>query len=171
MITAVINTRRLRYNELHENEVPIAMLAAEHAELNRDKKARKKPFLIDEFYCYPSSGDKDKIDAIYGITALQLIADKQFPVWALFVYKELKEAANNASNSKLPDVLCFKSQDAILIAPKITDCVCKCMLIAMESASNRIMQMESPCGKTIKAKMPQIDGKVVAIENCYLDVF
>lgn len=151
--------------------MPISMLAAQHAEINRDRKARKKPFLIDEFYCYPSQEGKDKIDIIYGITAVELINTREFPLWALFIYKELQEAASNSKGHKLPEILCFKSQDAILIAPQITDCVCKCMLIALESASNRIMHMESPCGKTIKAKIPEISGKVVAIENCYIDIF
>jgi len=171
VIQAVISTNRLRYRELHENEAPIAMLAAQQAEINRDRKSRKKPFTIDEFFCYPSNEGKDQIDGIYGITAVELIRQRKFPSWALFVYKELAEAGQNAKSSKLPDILCYVSDDALLLAPQVSDSMCKCMLIATEAASNRIMHMESPCGKAIKAKIPEIRSKVVAIENCYIDIY
>ena len=147
------------------------MLAAQQAEINRDRKSRKKPFGIDEFFCYQLQEDRDCIDTIYGISALQLIKDGQFPRWGLFVYKELADSASRGSGLSLPQVLCYQSDDAILLAPQINDSVCRCMLIALESASNRVIHMTSPCGKTIKARMPEVNTKIIATENCYIDVY
>ena len=44
VISAVVNLAKLRARELHEYERPIAILAVQQAEMNRDKKKRKKPF-------------------------------------------------------------------------------------------------------------------------------
>jgi hypothetical protein len=127
--------------------------------------------MIDEFYCYPSDEEKDKIDSVYGVAALELIKQRKFPLWGLFIYKELAQACTDSKGMKAPEILCYQSEDAILLAPKIDNCVCKCMLIALESASNRVMHMESPCGRAIKARIPEVNNKVIAIENCYLDIY
>lgn len=147
------------------------MLATQQAELNRDRKKQKRPFSIEDFYCYQSEEDKDSIDVIYGITAMELIKIRKFPNWGLFVYKELASSAEKGKGSKLPEVLCYQSDNVILMAPQISDGVCRCMLIALESASNCVVHLTSPCGKEIKARIPELRSKVTATENCYLDVY
>lgn len=146
------------------------MLAAQQAEMNRDRKARKKPFGIDEFFVYPDQSDRDYIDVIYGAAAKELIRIRKFPLWGLFIYKELMESPGS-EQKKPPTLLCYQNEEAIMLAPQVNDGICKCMLIAMESASNKILHMESPCGKTVKAKMPEVTSKMIAEENCYIDVY
>jgi hypothetical protein len=90
-----------------------------------------------------------------------------FPFWALFAYKELSE---RAKESIPPQLLCYQCDSAIILAPQIDDGTCKGMLIALESASLNVLEMRSPCGKTIRIRMPNIDSKVIAKENCHLDV-
>ena len=167
MISAASNLARLRGRELHEYERPIAILAVQQAEMNRDKKKRKKPFELDEFCLYNFENKKDTISPIYGAAALQLIKTREFPIWALFIYKELSE---RAEESAPPDVLCYKCDQAIILAPVIEENICKGMLIATELAGSRILTMQSPCGKELRVRMPQVNSKIIAEENCYLDI-
>jgi hypothetical protein len=44
------------------------------------------------------------------------------------------------------------------------------MLIATELAGSRILTMQSPCGKEIRVRMPPAKAKIMAEENCYLDI-
>lgn len=155
---------------MHENEIPIALLTSQQAEINRDRKARKKPFSMDEFYIYPEDTDRDYIDPVYGAVARRLIELRQFPLWGLFIYKDLMKSPG-VDKYVVPDILCYQSKEAILLAPQVNENVCRCMIIATEEASNRVLHMESPCGKTIKAKMPNINSKVYAEENCYVDIY
>ena len=167
VISAVSNLSKLRGRELHEYERPIALLAVQQAEMNRDKKKKRKPFDLDEFCLYNFENKKDTINPIYGAAALQLIKIKEFPVWALFVYKELSE---RAEESAPPDVLCYKCDQAIVLAPTIEGDTCRGMLIATELAGSRILTMQSPCGKELRIRMPQVNSKIIAEENCYLDI-
>lgn len=166
-MSAVVNLVKLRAHELHENERPTAVLAVQQAEMNRDKKKRKKPFELDEFCLYNLENTKDTIDSIYGAAALELIKIKEFPTWALFVYKELSE---KAAESSPPEVLCYQCDQAIILAPMIEESTCKGMLIATEAAGSRILTMHSPCGKELRVRMPQVNSKIIAEENCYLDI-
>lgn len=152
---------------MHEYERPITILAVQQAEINRDKKKRKKPFEMEDFYLYNSRENKDSIDSIYGAAAMALIKINMFPSWALFVYKELLE---KAEESIPPEVLCYQCDRAILLSPQIDNTTCKGMLIAMESASLRTLEMQSPCGKSIRLRMPSVGAKIIAEENCYLDI-
>ena len=152
---------------MHEYERPIAILAVQQAELNRDKKKKKQPFQMEDFYLYNNQEDKDSIDSIYGAAALALIKCNAFPPWALFVYKQLLE---KAEESIAPTVLCYQCDQAILLAPLINGNTCKGMLIAMESAGLRTLEMGSPCGKSIRLRIPVINSKIIAEENCYLDI-
>jgi hypothetical protein len=164
---AALNLAKIRTRELHEYERPIAILAVQQAEINRDKKKKRKPFEMEDFYLYNNQEDKDSIDSIYGAAAVALIRSNSFPSWALFVYKELLE---KAEESIAPTVLCYQCDHAILLAPQVEDTTCKGMLIAVEAARHRILEMYSPCGKTIRLRMPDIRSKVIAEENCYLDI-
>jgi hypothetical protein len=167
VISATSNLSKLRGRELHEYERPIAVLAVQQAEMNRDRKKRKKPFELDEFCLYNFENKKDTINPIYGAAALELIKIKEFPIWALFIYKELSE---RAAESAPPDVLCYKCDQAIILAPTIEENICRGMLIATELAGSRILTMQSPCGKELRVRMPPAKAKVIAEENCYLDI-
>jgi hypothetical protein len=167
VISAAVNLVKVRTRELHEYERPIAILAVQQAEMNRDKKKRRKPFEMDDFYLYNNEENKDSIDSIYGAAAVALIKSGNFPSWALFVYKELLE---KAAESIAPTVLCYQCDHAILLAPQVESNTCKGMLIAVEAARHQTLEMHSPCGKSIRLRMPDIRAKVIAEENCYLDV-
>lgn len=168
VLNAITRTSNLRRKELHELEVPISVLALQQAEMNRDRKKNKKPFTLSDFFCYDLSDEVDSVDARYGRAAIRLIEMRQFPSWALFVYKDL---IKNAHQGRDPDILCYQCENAIVLAPSITDTRCNGMLIALESASSRILTLYT-IDKTeaVRLRMPRLDGKTVAIENCYMDL-
>lgn len=153
--------------ELHEYERPISMIATQQAEINRDRSKRKRPFELEDFYLYNSKEDTDRVDPIYGAAAVALIQRGLFPFWALFAYKDLSE---RAEESIPPQLLCYQCDSAIVLAPQINDGICKGMLIALESANLAVLEMESPCGNKVRMRMPEVNSKVMAKENCYMDV-
>lgn len=174
VLNAVTNANKLRFNELHENEVPLALLACQQAEINRDRKQRKKPYEMSDFYCYKSGDDKDSIDAPYGSASKRLIEMGMFPNWGLFVYKDLMK---NADKAKPPEVLAYVSEWAIILAPRNMDDACKGLLIATEKASYRTLLFDvikdgqpQDNNEQIRIRMPVLRGKTIAIENCMLDI-
>lgn len=137
--------------------------------MNRDRKKTKKPYEISDFYCYGSLTEKDSIDSRYGAAAKELILRKQYPVWGLFIYKELME--NVDSSIKAPSVLAYISKEAMILAPRVSGDQCLGLLVALESASGRIIEFSSDDSKDrIVLRLPKFQGKVVAMENCYIDI-
>jgi hypothetical protein len=122
---------------------------------------------LNQFFCYPDIDQQDSIDADYGCAAQKLIEMGIFPRWALFIYKDLMK---NATSGKAPNVLCYQCEDAIILAPRVRDATCHGMLIAQESASSRVLTMTTPDGDALRIRMPQIRNKIVATENCALDI-
>ena len=133
--------------------------------MNRDKKKKKKPFSIDEFYFYADRSKLDLPEARFGAAMMRLIEQQKFPTWALFVYKDLKSRANEALP---PELLCYSCDDAIILAPDADNESVTGMLIALESCSNQWRTMQSPCGSTIRALLPEMTAKVQAIEEATL---
>lgn len=169
VIDAVNAAMRMRRAELHELERPISLLISQNAEINRDSKRRRKPYLMDDFYLYADAEDTGKTpNGRYGAAALELISRSLFPSWALFVYKDLKTQAENAV---APDLLAFIHVHAIVLAPVISDNQCTGMLIALEEASGKTLTMDSPCGKRIRIQVPELNDKVYAEEDCVMTAF
>lgn len=176
VISGVMNSAKARHRELHENEIPIAVLACQQAEINRDRKKNKKAYTLSDFYCYPDKDEVDSIDGIYGAAALQMIELREFPSWGLFIYKDL---VKNASKAKAPSVLGYIGTNVLILAPRIQDRTCVGLLIATEQASNKVVTLRkvSQPGvgtdnyeETIKIRMTTVNGKTVAIENYSLDI-
>lgn len=168
VLNAVINLNKLQQEELHNFERPVSYLAFQNAELNRDRKKTRKPFEIKDFYFYDNKELSNLPDPKYGASALALIQQKMFPVWALFIYKDLKERAGDALP---PELLCVQCEDAILLAPSINDQTITGLLIANETASNQIRKMTSPCGLIVEARLPPINNKYEAVEGAELQLF
>lgn len=148
------------------------MIACQQAEFNRDRKKKKKPYEMEEFYCFKMDETTDSIDAKYGSAASALIEQQIFPRWGLFIYKELMK---NAKKVSPPDVLCYFNENAIILAPVILGDVCKGMLIATEQASFRVIEFDTiksdgSTSEKIRIRLPQVNGKTVAIENCCMDI-
>lgn len=165
MLEAIATLTELNQEELHNLERPITYLAYQNAEMNRDSKKRRKAFTPDEFYFYEDQSQKNLPEPRYGAAALALIERELFPRWALFTFKDLKARAADAMP---PEFLCLQCDDAIVLAPSIEGNVVTGMLIACRSASEQIRTMESPCGKRVVVKMPNISNRFEADENSEL---
>jgi hypothetical protein len=153
---------KIRQRRLHEYERPIALLTSQNAEVNRNRKKRKKPYTIDEFYLYNNKEELNLPSARYGAAAKKLIEAGQFPSWALFIYKDLVAKADGA---QAPDDIALIAKDAIILAPTYEDFECYGMLIALESASEQVRSFSTMHGDFIELKMPKLDAKVSAIED------
>ena len=121
---------------------------------------------MSDFFLYESREDMNIPSSVYGAAALALIEMKKFPNWALFVYKDLKTAADGAP----PKLLAFIGSDIIVLAPLQYDDKVKGMVVCMESAYNQEREIVSPCGKSIKVQCVRGSGKYFAKENVELSV-
>lgn len=167
VISAVNNALKLRRQRLHDYEKPIALLIAHQAEINRDRKKRKEPYRMDDFFLFGDPEQQNLPDAKYGAAAKVLIERQQFPSWALFVYKDLKRVQDDAV---APELLAFQHEDAIILAPESSDGECKGLLIARVSVSDQKITLKSERGDQITVRMPKIDKEVIANENFRLDI-
>jgi len=167
VIEAIINLNKIRIRELHDFERPVAYLAFQNAEINRDKKKRRKPYKPDEFYHYVDKESLDLPEPRYGAAAIALIEKGLFPAWALFAYNDLKVRADDALP---PEFLCVQCEDALLLAPDIDGNTVSGMLIASNSCSGQVRDMKSPCGKNIKVRMPEINSSFEAKEEAELRI-
>lgn len=152
----------MRRQRLHEYEKPIALLATQQAELNRDKKKRRKPFEIEEFCLYLNVEDLNLPNKRYGAAAKELIKIGKFPSWALFVYKDL---IANCEDAKPPSNIALIGEDCIILAPSINEIECDGMLIALHSASEKIRNLKDLAGNEYKVRMPELLSAVNAIED------
>jgi len=165
VIEAYANFARIKLMELHAYERPISMLAQLTASMNIDKKKQKRP-TIEQFYLYQPIETKNLPEARYGAAVKELIKQNIFPAWGLFCYKDLVYRAGSVA----PELLCFMSDTAILIAPTKTPTGYKGLLIALEEASGETLEMKSPCGQTVNLTIPYIPTKVVAKEDVTLQL-
>lgn len=156
---------RLKRLELHAYERPQALHMQMVANFNRDPK-KGKPLSIDQFYLYQPQELKNLPKARYGSAALALIDQEQFPYWALFCYKELVQGASGSP----PELLCYQSDTAILLAPEMGENGMSGLLIATEEASEQVQVMKSPCGRQLTTVMPRIPTKIIAKEDVTLPI-
>lgn len=138
------------------------MLAAQNAEMNRNRKKRKRPYTMDEFFLYKLKEDLNVPGARYGAAAKRLLEMDMLPRWALFIYKDLIARADDALP---PEDLALIAEDAIILAPTYEDFECQGMLIALESASEQVRRFATVHGDYIELRLPPIKSKVVAIED------
>lgn len=153
--------------ELHNIERPIAYLAFQNAEINRDSKKKRQPFKPEDFYFYSDPELMNLPEPKYGAAAMELIGRDLFPGWALFAYPELKKRANDAL---APELLCYQCDDAMILAPDVDGGHVSGMLIAGKTASDATRTMESPCGRSITVRIPLIAGTFEAMEEAELRV-
>lgn len=149
--------------ELHEYERPIAVLALQQAEINRDRKKKRRPHTLEEFYLYKTTQDQDLPHGKYGSSALRLIELGKFPSWALFVYNDL---VKNAEDYPVPSEPAFIADNAIILAPEIEENIGIGMLIALQSASGCLVEFRNLDGDTINIWLPKLESQVNAIEGC-----
>lgn len=121
---------------------------------------------MEDFFLYQPRDARNIPTNVYGAAAMALVGTGMLPPWALFVFKDLKEAADGPP----PQVLAYIGDHAMILAPVRYGENVKGMLIATEAASNQRIQMKSPCGKSIYVQIPSINGKFMAQEDVEISV-
>ena len=167
VLNAVARGSKRRQQELYQYEMPIAQQTALLANQQRDPKKQKRAFSLEDFSIYRPVEDRNLAAPKYGSAAVALIDKGTFPRWALFCYKDL---AAQADKNYTPTVLSYQCDDAILLHPVGRGNGYAGMLIAQESASNRVRTMVNEHGQEIKVRIPKIDTKIVAEEGITLDL-
>ena len=166
VLDAFTNGKKAKNMELHQAEAPIALLSSLFANANRDSKKKKEPYKMEDFFLFEPRDIRNIPTSVYGSAAMALAEKGLLPSWALFVFKDLKEAADGSP----PSLLAYVCEDVVVLAPVHAGRSLKGMIIAKQSASNRKRRMTSPCGRSIYLQIPLIDGKFFAREDVELDL-
>lgn len=156
----------MRRQELHENERPIAFSLWQNAEIHRDRKKKKQPYRIEDFYLYADAEKLDLPASRFGSAFRELIRLKLCPNWALFVYNDLMKA----DVGPIPEEIALISPYCIILAPSVTDSTVSGMLIALEEASSSITEFTSTSGGVVTLKVPPIKAKAYADEEAVLNI-
>lgn len=166
-IIAIDASEELYRRELHDYERPIALLILQHAELNRDRKKRRKPHELNEFCFYVDNETINMPSARYGAAGVELQRRGLLPLWALFVYPELKK---NADDATLPEPLALLSEWAVLLAPICENGECSGMLIASHECSGTLQEFSSLSGEKVSLMVPKFKESVYAWEDASLPI-
>jgi hypothetical protein len=167
VLNAVRASEELHRRQLHEYELPVALMMLQTAEMNRDRKKNKKPFTLESFCFYKDPEETNSPAARYGAAAVALLDMGLFPAWALFVYKDLK---TNAENAMPPEPLALVGDFVVILAPSVDEGQCTGMLIASMEASDKVVEVFSPCGKSLTVRVPKFEGSVFALEDASLPI-
>lgn len=168
ILIAIKRLSEVRRQELHDYERPLAMLALQQAEMHRDRKKRKAPYKLEDFYVYMDIAQQNLPSHRYASAFKRLLSMGKCPSWALFVYKDLTSVSDGG---KEPDEIALIHSECIILAPDFNDGECRGMLLALESASNQILEFRSTSGYVVTLKVPKIQSKVIADEEACLQVY
>lgn len=156
--------QKLRRQELHELELPIALNTAVYANSQRNPKSPKKalePFDFSFYRPIEENGPKGYYAACY----LHAAKKGDLPSWALFCFKEVSGSARGEAGLQYMLV----AEDAVLVGPrKIAEGQFKGLLVAKESASNQVRTFLDPDGVSYDLLVPEIETKIVAKEDAIL---
>ena len=155
MLDAYAAAKKQQTLHYHQLEKPIALQTSLQANQARDPKRRKTPYGLDDFYMFQPADQSKSASARYGSAAMQLIKDGLYPGWALFCFTDLTAEADGHP----PVLLAFLAEDAILLGPVEKPDGFVGLLIAEESASEQIREFKSPCGMSVRLKVPYVKTK------------
>lgn len=159
VLSAVREAQRLQRREAHLAERPIAQLSSIVYNINRGKKT--KPLRVSELFQYAAPEDLDLPEGRFGRSLERAISERVYPSWALFIYKEVIKGASG----ECPEVYIAQCQDVCVLAPEVNGMVLKGLIIAQESASEKVRQLVTPDGTIYVVKIPKIGTKLVAEEE------
>tara|TARA_Y100000004_G_scaffold197209_1_gene270407 strand:- start:552 stop:1151 length:600 start_codon:yes stop_codon:yes gene_type:complete len=165
VVRAIMMGQRNRELTLHETERPTALVASVIANQNRNPKKQKEAYTLDQFCVYKPREQQTIPEYMYGSAAVAAIKRGLLPAWALFCYKALAAAA---SDDYVPKVSIMVAEDALILHPTKTEDGYKGMLIAMESAGRQKREFTIEGGETVWLTVPEIETKVVAVEDVAL---
>lgn len=159
VLDALEQGTKQRQAQLYEEERPTALLTSVLVNINRNPKKSKAAKYED--YCFYMPFEARNLPSQeYGSAAMRLMAASEFPSWALFIYKDLKEA----SGPVVPERLALRGENAIILAPEMNKETVKGMLVAQESASNQWIEMRDDEGQGWLVQIPPLTSKIAAHE-------
>ena len=140
VVDAIEGGQKLRREELHQNELPVANLASLTANLNRDPESKSKPFTAQDFSFFDEQEERnDGPDSTMAAAYMSLVNARALPRWALFCFTQMEQSAKGG---KLPHQVAAQADGVLLLGPRFAgDALCG-LLIADHSASGTKVKLE-----------------------------
>ena len=165
VLLAYIKGSDLYRERMHDLERPTAMISSILANQNRDPKKSGKPLNFLDFSFYKPRHGENSANYVYGSAMLKMAKERRLPAWALFCFKEV---VSSASQSYKPEVCALVAEDAMLLHPVKTPEGWEGMLIAVESASDKVRMFTDDKGRKHTLTVPHVHTKAICEEGVVL---
>ena len=152
--------------DLHNRELPVALLTSVYANSQRNPKTQKKPFDLMDFCVFSDADAEDAPAQAAAAAYMKLASDGDLPSWALFCFKDMKYRAKG----KAPALVALSGEDAILLAPEEINGSYFGLLIAAESASEQKRKLTLPSGRAVWVQLPKVNTKFIAEDGVELPI-
>lgn len=162
VLQAIAKLIEQKYKDLHNAERPTALLTSIFVNSKRDRKKQPKPVEYLDFCFYRQADSTQSVGGQNGAAMLELIKLRKNPSWSLFCFKAV---TTNADKVFTGAVIALVGEDAMLLNPVKSGRSYTGLLIALESASEKVQKFTSPCGIEVSMRVPHIETKVVAREG------
>ena len=167
VLQAIRKLAEQKHKDLHNAERPTALLTSIFVNSKRDRKKQPKPVEYMDFCFYAQADKTQNAGGQNGAAMLELIRLRKNPSWSLFCYKAITA---NADKMFTGQIVALVGEDAMLLNPVKSGKSYTGLLIALESASEKVQKFTSPCGIEVSMRVPHIETKVVAREGERLTV-
>lgn len=151
--------------ERHFSELGTAQISSILANQQRQKNSDKVYNILD-FCFFQDRREAGNIpESYYGSAALTAVAKGLMPAWALFCFKELREAADSGYTPTYPILI---AEDCVLLHPVRTQDGWIGLMIAKESAGDAVRVFRDVHGAECTLRIPSVGTKIVAEEGVTL---
>lgn len=120
----------------------------------------------EQLYQYASRDDLGLPEGRFGASMLRAIDMGIWPSWALFTYSPLKQAASGPA----AEPCIALANDVLVLAPQESEGLLSGLVVAQESASDKVRQLVAPDGTVYTVKVPKIHTKFVADDGLVLQL-
>lgn len=167
MILALTKGMEAYRLEKHYGELGTAQIASILVNQNRSK-ASDPVAKLKEFCFFDDRTETGEIPkSYYGSAMVELAERGVLPQWALFCFKQLKEAADPDYRPAYPALI---AEDCILLHPERKGDGWTGLMIAAESAGGKVRDFRDVNGTHISLRVPPVKTKFVAEEDVTLEM-
>jgi len=168
---AISEGERLRRVELHEEEVPVANLAALTANINRNADDRKEPYRLEDFAFYGEREEATRVGSAAGAAFKAAGVAGLLPPWALFCWEAVTAGVQDPppGASQEPPAVAF-GDGVVVAAPEEVGGTLRGLLVARKEASGKAVEIRTPAGQTYRIRVPEFPDFVIARDGEPLEI-
>lgn len=167
VVDAISEGERLRRMELHDEELPVANLAALTANINRDPEGRKEPYRLQDFAFYGEQEDVARVAPRAGAAFRAAGMAGLLPAWALFCWEGVTAGAPEEPQG---GPLLAAADGVLMVAPVEVGGMLQGLLVARQDASGQTVELSTTEGQCYRVRIPDFPDHVMARDGEALEI-